>query len=158
MSNSSKRIAVVGIGNTLRRDDGIGIAVLESLLKFYKRSGIDYLNFGTASFDLLNHMNSYDKMLVVDGIDASLEPGELKISELKDLAYDLKDGTTSTHGLDLKVLLELYKKLAIKTKVYLAGIQVGDVSYGEGLSKSVEAQKEAIIKEISIFIDRMIAK
>jgi hydrogenase maturation protease len=155
MSSSPERIAVIGTGNILRRDDGIGIAVLGSLLAFHKRPGIDYRDFGTASFDLLNHMRSYDKMLVIDGIDASLKPGELKIAELGELACSLKGGTTSTHGLDLKVVVELYKKLKIKTKIYVAGIQVEDISYGEGLSKPLEAKIGKIAKEIDLFIGRM---
>jgi len=154
----ANRIAVVGIGNTLRRDDGIGVTVLGSLLSLYKRDGIDYLDFGSASFDLLNHMSSYDAMLVIDGIEASLEPGELKIARLEDIAYDLKDAMTSTHNFGFNTLIDLYKKLGIKTRVYIAGIQVADISYGEGLTASLTDKKEGITGRISAFIDTVLLK
>ena len=97
-----KKQAVIGLGNTLRRDDGIGIIILESLLNFYQKKGVDYLNFGSASFDLLHRLKAYDKILLIDGVDAGLGTAELLISELKDIEYKLDDFVTSTHGLNLK--------------------------------------------------------
>jgi len=149
----SRKIAVIGLGNTLRRDDGIGIMILESLLNFYKRQDLDYLNFGSASFDLLHRLKAYDKALLIDGVDAGLGTGELLISELKDIEYKLDNFVTSTHELNLKSIFELSKKLGIKTKIYVAGIQVGDTSFGEGLSMALKSKLEDIIKEIAAFVD-----
>jgi hydrogenase maturation protease len=149
----SRKIAVIGLGNTLRRDDGIGIMILESLLNFYKRKGLDYLNFGSASFDLLHRLKVYDKALLIDGVDAGLCTGELLISELKDIEYKLDDFVTSTHALNLKRIFELSKNLSIKTKIYVAGIQVGDTSFGEGLSESLNNKLEEILQKIKTFID-----
>ena len=59
----SKKIAVIGLGNTLRKDDGIGIIVLEALLKSSQHPQIDYLNFGIASFDLVHRMEKYERIL-----------------------------------------------------------------------------------------------
>jgi hydrogenase maturation protease len=149
----SKKIAVIGLGNTLRRDDGIGITILESLLSFRKASGIDYLNFGIASFDLLHRIRDYDMVVLIDGIDASLPCGQLKIFELDKVEYDLKYSISSSHELGLKDIFELYKKLGIKTAVYVAGIQVEDASFGEGLTDTLKARCDDIAKEINGFLD-----
>ena len=149
-----KKIAIIGIGNTLRRDDGIGIIVLESLLKLYKRKDIDYLNFGNASFDLLHRIKNYHSVLLIDGINADFHPAELKVSQLKDIDYKLDDSLTSTHELNLKSIFELSKKLKIQTKIFVAGIQVTDTSFGEGISEALEQKKEEITKEIATFIDK----
>ena len=124
MSNSSKKLAVIGLGNTLRRDDGIGIIILESLLNSFRREGADYLNFGIASFDLVHRLGEYEIVLLIDGIDAGLPPGELKVFELKDIAYVSKEAPASTHEFDLKSLFELYKRFELRSKIYVAGIQV----------------------------------
>ena len=150
----SKKIAIIGIGNTLRRDDGIGIIVLESLLKLYKRKDIDYLNFGNASFDLLHRIKNYDSAILIDGINAGFHPAELKVSQLKDIDYKLDNSLTSTHELNLKSIFELSKKLKIQTKIFVAGIQVTDTSFGEGISEALEQKKEEITKEIATFIDK----
>ncbi len=150
----SKKIGVIGLGNTLRRDDAIGIVVLESLLKFYRREDIDYLNFSNASFDLLNRIKTYDKVLLIDSIDVGLGVAELKISELKDIKYRLDAPVASTHALNLKNIFALSKSLEIKTKIYIAGIQIQDVSYGEGLSEALENKQKGIVKKIAEFIDK----
>lgn len=150
----SKKVAVIGIGNTLRRDDGIGIVILESLLKFYKSKDIDYFSFGSASFDLLHRIETYDAVLIIDSVNAGLNVGELLISELKDIEYILDKSVTSTHELNLKSIFEVYKNLDIKTRIYLAGVQVGDTSFGEGLSKEIDNKKEDIVKEVITFIDK----
>jgi hydrogenase maturation protease len=153
-----KKIAVIGLGNTLRRDDGIGISVLESLLNSHKIDGIDYLNFGIAGFDLLNKIRDYDETLLIDGINASLSAGELRIFEIGDIKHELKPPASSSHELGLKDMFELYKKLDIKTKVYVAGIQVADVSFGEGLTEPLNKRQKEIVKEISLFIYNALGK
>jgi hydrogenase maturation protease len=151
----SKKIAVIGIGNTLRRDDGIGIIVLESLLKFYKREGIDYLNFGIATFDLLHRIRNYDTVLLIDGVRTNLPVGELKIFELGNIKYNTDNLATSTHELNLEDVFKLSKKIALKTKIYVAGIQIGDLSYNEGLSDILKNKQEEIIRQINLFIDKI---
>jgi len=150
----SKKIAVIGFGNTLRRDDGIGIVILESLLKIYKRKDMDYLNCGSASFDLLNRFKNYDKVLIIDGINAGLRIGELKIGKVKDLDNKLVESIISTHTLSLKSVLDLSKELGIKANIYLAGIQVKDISFGEGLTETLNQKKNDIIEEIIRFIKK----
>jgi len=154
---SDKKIAVIGLGNTLRRDDGIGIIILESLLNSFRREGTDYLNFGIASFDLVHRLGEYEIVLLIDGIDAGLPPGELKIFELKDIAYVSKESPASTHEFDLKSLFELYKRFELRSKIYVAGIQVQDTSYGEGLSPELNARLGKILQEISCFINKTLS-
>lgn len=150
----SKKIAVIGLGNTLRRDDGIGIAILESLLTSYKREGIDYLNFGIASFDLLHRIKDYEAVLLIDAIDAGLVCAEFKLFALGRIEYNLKNSPSSSHELDLRTIFKLYKKLNLKTKVYVAGIQAGDVSFGQGLSERLKNKQKELVEKISIFIDK----
>jgi len=154
----SKKIAVIGIGNTLRRDDGIGIMILESLLKFYKREGIEYFNFGSASFDLIHKLQSYDQALLIDAINASLPPGEVKFFSLKEIKYNLKESPISTHEINLTGLFELSKKFKLKTMIHVAGIQVKDTSWVEGLSSPLKKRKDDIVKQVSAFIDRTFSR
>lgn len=152
-SSSANKIAVIGLGNTLRKDDGIGIIVLEALLKSSKHPQVDYLNFGIASFDLIHRLEGYDTVLLIDGIDAGLVPGELKIFGIEDISCNLKDTAVSTHEFDLKSLFELSKRFELKSKIYIAGIQVKDVSLGDNLSEGLKNRQEEILKGVSNFID-----
>ncbi len=152
------KFAVIGLGNTLRRDDGIGIIILESLLNSYKREFLEYLSFGTASFDLIHRLDNYKKVLLIDAISAGLSVGELRIFELDKIRFDLKDSPISSHELNLKDIFQLYKKFGIKAKVYVAGIQVKDVSFKEGLTPAVKKEVKKITQEIDNFIGDILIK
>jgi hydrogenase maturation protease len=149
-----KKSAVIGIGNTLRRDDGIGIIILESLLKFYKREDVDYLNSCISSFDLIHRLTDYDVVIVIDGINAGLDVGEVKISELKDIAYKIDSSIISTHELNLKNIFDLSKELGLNTKIYIVGIQVKDTSFGESLSEPLKNKVDEIVEAVSLFINK----
>ncbi|MDP2043594.1 MAG: hydrogenase maturation protease [Candidatus Omnitrophota bacterium] len=149
---STSKIAVIGLGNSLRRDDGIGIIILESLLNNYKREGIDYLNFGSASFDLMHRLQNYDKALLIDGINAGLPLGELKIFDLGQASFTEKDNLISSHELNLKDIFKLTRNLEIKAKIYVAGIQVQDVNFGESLSATLEEKLPELTQQIDQFI------
>ncbi len=78
----------------------------------------------------------------------------MRIFKIEDLDGGFDTALGSTHEFSLESLFELTKKLKIKTKVYVAGIQVEDTGYGEGLSAVLEKKKENIAREISEFIDK----
>jgi len=149
-----KKLAVIGMGNTLRRDDAIGLIILESLLRFYRIEGIDYLNSGSASFDLIHRLEDYEVALIIDGINAGLDVGEVKISELKDIEHEIDGSIISTHELNLKNVFELSKELRIKTKIYVVGIQVKDTSFGESLSEPLKNKVDEIAKKVSFLINK----
>lgn len=149
---ATKKIAVIGLGNTLRRDDGIGIHVLALLEKRLKREGVAFLNFGIATFGLINTIPDFQKVLLIDAIDAGLAPAALKIFRLQEAVYTIKDKKVSSHELSLSDLLALYQTLGISTDVHIAGIQVKDVSYGLEMTDELEGAKSRIAEEIHAFI------
>jgi len=155
MSNSSDRTAVIGIGNPLRKDDGIGIAVLDRLRK--RDDGrFDYFDLGTSAIDLINRLSGYKRALIIDGINAGLRPGQLKIFGLKEIeAQNIKEDLSSTHQIDLGQLLALSKSLELKTEIIAAGIQVEDVSFGGGLSQRLAEKLESYADDIIKHLDHL---
>ncbi|MDD5692113.1 MAG: hydrogenase maturation protease [Candidatus Omnitrophica bacterium] len=148
----SNKVAVIGLGNSLRRDDGIGVNILESLLNDYKRAGIDYLNFGIASFDLVHRLGNYDVVLLIDGISSGLAAGELKIFSLDEASFVKEPGAVSSHELNLKDIFRLTADLGIKAKIYVAGIQVHDAGFGESLSQPLKEKLQELTRQIDQFI------
>ena len=150
MSNSSDKTAVIGIGNPLRKDDGIGIFLLDRLTI---RDRYDVFDFGTSAIDLANKLSCYRKALLIDGIDAGLDPGQLRIFNLKDIdGQKIKENLSSTHQIDLGQLLSLVKSLGIDTDIYVAGIQIKDTSFGSGLSDNLADNARSYVRRISEFL------
>lgn len=154
MSNlSNNRLAIIGLGNTLRRDDGIGIHILARLQEEFSREDISFLNFGIASFGLINYINDFKKVLLIDAIDAGLEPASLRIFKLDEASYQTKEKKLSSHELSLADLLNLYQTLGVSSDVQIAGIQVKDTSYGLEMTRELERAKDKIAEELHRFVD-----
>jgi hydrogenase maturation protease len=152
MTQKSKKVAVIGLGNTLHRDDGIGIYLLSLLEEHASIAGVSFMNFGVASLGLINHLSEYKKILLVDGIDAGLEPGALKIFRLRDAASRVKDKKIVSRELPLADLYRLYEAFGFKADVQIAGVQVKDVSYGLEMTRELETAKERLVEEIKSFL------
>ncbi len=152
MSNSSDRIAIIGLGNTLRRDDGVGIHILALLQAALKHRNFSFLNFGIASFGLINTMADFNKVLLIDAIDAGLNPADLKIFGLNEASYFTKEKKLSAHELSLGDLLGLCLMLGVTADVHIAGIQVKDISYGLEMTVELEKAQHRIAHEILKFV------
>lgn len=151
MSSLSK-VAIIGLGNTLRRDDGIGIHLLAALSERFKDQGIAFLNFGIASFSLLNFFSDFQKVLLIDAIDAGMDPAALRIFRLDEAQFATNEKKLSSHELSLGDILNLYKTLGLSTEVQVAGVQVKDVSYGLEMTPELEGARDRLSDEISRFV------
>ena len=60
------KVLILGIGNTLMGDEGIGVHVVNSLEKTALPDGVELLDGGTGSFLLLEPMQSAEKVVLID--------------------------------------------------------------------------------------------
>jgi hydrogenase maturation protease len=136
---------VIGVGNPFRRDDGIGSAVIQRLTADPDLRGIDLLDGGTDGFALLDDVNAYAHVLIIDAVDMGLPPGEIRVFSPAEAKLTIRTDALSTHGFGLAEVLSLLDTLEIDTDLQILGIQAKDISFGEGMSHEVAAQIEEII-------------
>jgi hydrogenase maturation protease len=151
-ASSDNKIAIIGLGNTLRSDDGIGIHVLDILQRKYKGREVFFKNFGIASFDLIFQLSDYKKVLLIDAIDAGLEPATLKIFKLNEASYPIRQKKVSSHELTLGDLIELCQKFGVSSEIQVAGIQVKDVSCGLEITPELKKARTHIVDALEHFI------
>ncbi len=152
-SSDNKRIAVIGLGNTLRRDDGAGIHILARLEERLKDvQQVSFLNFGISSFGLVNKISDFDEVVLVDAIDAGLSPADFRIFGLEDVALQVRDKKLSSHELSLGDLLQLYQALGLSTRVHVAGIQVKDTSYGLDMTAPLQEAVPRVADQVAAFV------
>jgi hydrogenase maturation protease len=152
MSSLSERIAIIGLGNPMRRDDGIGIRLLERLQERFREAPARFLDFGTASLGLVNTFREFDKVLLLDAVDAGLEPGTLRIFRLSDVKTVVQEEKLSSHEIALADLLRLCEAFGGAGHVHIAGVQVKDVSYGLQMTPELEAAQEEIVGQLVGFL------
>jgi hydrogenase 3 maturation protease len=126
------KIVFVGIGNTLRSDDGLGPAIIERLKNHTAAVCIDA---GSAPE---NHSGKIikekpDTVILIDAAHLGLETGQYRILKNEEIA---NSGFT-THNISPKLFIE-YLQSRIKADIYLLAIQPENISFGEELSEPVK--------------------
>ena len=143
MNGPAAPIVVIGVGNALLRDDGVGVRVVESLRRAAGREPdvlpplTRLVDGGTLGIDLLREMHPARAVLLVDGVDLGLEPGTVEV--LRDDALAAAGGrlTGGSSG-GIGELLALGRLMDwLPAPVALVGIQVAEVTFDLGLSAPV---------------------
>jgi len=154
-----KKIGIIGIGNILRKDDGVGIVLLERLQKQKKElpKNIEFIDGGTGGMNLLHLLAQFDTVLLIDAVDFKARPGEARVFSLKEIQSQKKPVMMSTHDSDFLNLLRLSQELKeLPETLVIFGVQPRDVSYGMGLSKEIETVLDGLFlklqKELQDFV------
>ncbi|MCP4051249.1 MAG: hydrogenase maturation protease [bacterium] len=142
----NSKILVTGVGNPLRKDDGIGPEVVRRLKKTGLADNVDILDGGTDAFALIDIVKHYSKVIVIDAVNMQAEPGTIRVFRPDEARLTVKSDALSTHGFGLAEALTLIDKLEIKVNLIIIGIQPGDISFGEGLSLEVSRAASDLVK------------
>jgi len=129
-----RRVVIVGIGNSMRHDDFVGLKVIE-LLSVMKIENVLLLLTETVPESYTGSIRSYEPthVILLDAANFGGSPGEARIVSPKTIV----NISVSTHSLPLDVFMG-YISQTICEKVVLVGIQGLDVELGEGLTPGVE--------------------
>jgi len=154
------KVRVVGLGNTILRDDGVGIHVARSVAACLARAApgieVDVVEAETAGFALLELLEGWDRVVVVDAVTLDgLAPGEVVRMDLGSFRPSLR--LSSVHEIDLPTALALGERLGrrMPSDVRVVGIQAGDLStFGEDLTPAVAA---AVPRAVEAVLDLLSA-
>jgi hydrogenase maturation protease len=117
-----KRVIVVGVGNLLMGDEGVGIHAVQELEKKELQDGVEIVDLGTAAFDLLPYIERADKLIIVDAIQGGEPAGSIYKLREKDLKQDTSK-FTSLHQLNFLYTLEIAKKMGRLPEIVIFGIE-----------------------------------
>lgn len=131
---------VLGLGNPILSDDGVGIKVAREIRKQLADSEVVVAETSSDGLDLLELIQGYDRVIIIDAIQTKEgRVGEVYRLELDDLAF--AKHLSSPHGVNLPTALELGAMLgiAIPPKITAFAIEVENVtSFSERCTPDVE--------------------
>ena len=134
-----QRTLVLGIGNTLLSDEGLGIHLLHYLqAQNPTLPGVTWLDGGTLSFTLAPDIEDHENLIVLDAAQLNEQPGTVRLLTGSDMDRFIGHGKRSVHevGLvDLMAIARLQDRLPNKRA--LLGIQPAEFGWGEALSDVV---------------------
>ena len=148
------RTLICGVGNKLKRDDGLGPFVIEQLEDTPMPEGVDVADYGISGFKCALKLEGYNKVIFVDAISLpGFEPGRLhRLKINKDNLMKsprLSDFSLSMHETDLERIMATAAVLNIyPDEVVIIGCEPSDTAVGLGLTKPVEAAVPKIIELI----------
>lgn len=122
------KILVLGVGNVLLRDDGVGVRVVEALDERYRFSpNVELMDGGTLGMGLLDPISRANFLIVVDAVQTGREPGTLHRLSLDEIAKPIAF-KGSLHQLDLLESLAYAELLGNRPEGIIIGMEPGDIS------------------------------
>jgi hydrogenase maturation protease len=158
------KILVLGLGNELYGDDGVGIHVVRELRKEFesakkKRSkprNIDFEECSLSGLALLEVIVGYDTLVIVDTIKkANPSTGRIHLLEEKDLRYI---PGPSPHYISVPQTLEIGRKLQLKvpSRVKVVAVEAKNMyNLGEGLTEEMKKAVPEIAKKVKSILARV---
>lgn len=142
--DKSKSILILGVGNYLMGDEGIGVHIIQEMAKLDLPEYIDILDGGTGGFLLLNCFEAYNTVIFVDATMDGKPTGTITLIRPK-FASDFPSAL-SVHDVGLKDMIEAVYLMDSKPNIPLFTISIKEMTpMTIGLSRKV---KQAIPKTI----------
>jgi hydrogenase maturation protease len=145
------RARVIGLGNTILSDDGVGVyAARELAVRLAGNPSVDIVESEVAGFALLELMEGFDRVLLIDAISFDgVPPGTVVRVEPGDLRTSLR--IRSVHEIDLPTALALGRELGLQMpdEVQIFGIQAEDCwTLGERMSDAVRDGMDRAVAQV----------
>jgi hydrogenase maturation protease len=136
------RVVVVGMGNSYRGDDGVGLAVAERLRDTAPR-GVQVVDCDQEPTRLLDAWEGADAVVVVDALASADEPGTLHRYDVSREPLPARIFRSSTHAFGVPDTIEVGRALGrLPAQVIVYGIEGESFDTGHGLSERVAAAVE----------------
>ena len=148
-----QKTLVLGIGNVLMGDEGVGVRVVEAIDPLTLPQGVDIVEGGTGGFQLLGLFDQYDRMIIVDASLDGKPPGTLSVLAPK---YSAQFPPTLTaHDIGLKDLVDAAELLGQVPPLQLVTISVAEFqSVGLALTPAVLSAIPKALEQIQALLEK----
>ncbi|MGI9417654.1 MAG: hydrogenase maturation protease [Geminicoccaceae bacterium] len=144
------RTLIIGVGNADRGDDGAGLAVASRLHeRLDHECGIHVIEHWGEATGLVEAMEGWDQVLIIDASESGASPGSYRIFEAGETALPSDLSETSSHGFGVLQAIELARTLGMlpaQCRVY--AIEGEAFETGAPLSDAVGGAVETVVDEI----------
>ena len=148
MTSPAPPVLVIGLGNAMRRDDGIGPAAIE-LLERETLPAADMIVLDGESTRLIEAWRGRSRAIVIDAVAAGSRAGTIHEVEVGTDALPDWDAGASTHGAGIAEAVALGRALdRLPAELVVFGVEPDDLSHGPGLSPAVDAALPLLVERV----------
>lgn len=143
---SPQKIVILGIGNILLSDEGIGVHVANELMNIDLPPEVTVVEGGTDGFRLIDIITEADRLIVIDAVKGGAIPGSIyrfDIDEVKDCPSGFK---TSIHQIGILEVINLSSLIGKTPRTTVIGVEPKSLEMGMELSPEVKAKIPRIVE------------
>ena len=132
---------VLGLGNTLLGDEGVGVHVVQSMQqKHPDLTGVTFLDGGTLSFTLASYIEEADNLIIIDAAQLNSSPGDISVYVGNDMdRFVTGNRNKSVHEVNITDILALaHLTDELPERRALIGIQPQLIDWSDTLSEPVQ--------------------
>jgi hydrogenase maturation protease len=143
-----KKLLVLGVGNILMMDEGIGVHAVHEFWKEkqdYDETLVDFIDGGTFTQDIFYLFETYEQLLVLDLVRAGHEPGTIYSLNEDDLIKNKKQ-ILSLHDTDLLDSLDMAQLRGHRPTLKILGIEPAKIDWGTEMTPALVKAFPAFMK------------
>jgi hydrogenase maturation protease len=154
-------VLVLGLGNLLLGDDGIGLRLLDALSKEplpQERGGaVDFVDGGTQGLALLGYLSAREAILVLDAIGLGDKPGTIHLLDRSKMEGIRMHKARTAHEGNALELFTVARMLGDdRAELRCVGVEPQDLTTGIGLSVPVEGAFDHALTEARLILREMV--
>jgi hydrogenase maturation protease len=156
LAHKSLRITILGVGNILLCDEGVGVRVVERLSRQYRfPDNVQVLDGGVLGIRLMGIIGSTDVLIVVDAVKNRQPPGTLYRMAGDEIPRRVLT-KQSMHQMDLAEVLALCAAIDINPSTIVVGIEPEDITtLGVELTPTIAALVDELVAMVLVELDKL---
>jgi hydrogenase maturation protease len=153
MSDATGPTVVLGVGNELYRDDGVGVVVARELAGCELPADVTVVEGCVGGINLLFDMEGASRVIIVDAVDMSLPPGTVRVFRPDEVSIAQLETVASLHQIGLGQVLELGQLLGLTEHIQIVGIQPQEATPGLALTETVARVVPEAVQTVRHLLD-----
>lgn len=145
-STNREKTKVVGVGNLLLSDEGVGIHVVKQLMGMALPPEVEVIDGGVSGLGLMGTLVGADRLIVIDAVRAGEAPGSIYRFGTEDLTKYPERYKMSVHEISIVEVLHLSMLLGRTPKTTIIGVEPRSLEMGMDLSPEIHARVPRIIE------------
>ena len=135
---SKGKTLVLGVGNELLQDEGLGIHAVRLLQTYALPPEVEVIEGGTAGPQLLSYMDDLERLIILDCIDTQTSPGSIFRFKPGDLGIFPQEYMASIHDVGLLEVLQVADFLGRQPETEIFAMQPATIAWGLELSPEIQ--------------------
>jgi hydrogenase maturation protease len=143
-----RRILILGVGNLLLSDEGVGVHIARTLMEMDFPPHVRIVEGGTDGFGLMHILLEADRLILVDAIRGGGPPGSIYRFEIEDCPPFPDTFKTSVHQISILEVINLSGLIGSPPRTTVIGVEPKCLEMGMDLSPEIEAKVPRVIQLI----------